>query len=78
MRSSDFERSRSVPACTNVVPCDSTAVASDNACMRTRSAIGVSCGSLYASASNSVSLSCASTYVTASPGAAVYPAGEPL
>ncbi|CPU66367.1 Uncharacterised protein [Mycobacteroides abscessus] len=61
MRSSDFDRSRSVPACQNDGVWESAAVASETVFMRTRSSIGVSAGSLSASRSNSVSLSCAST-----------------
>ena len=46
LRSSDFERSSSVPACQNDGDCDSVAVASDSVFMRMRSAIGVSIGQL--------------------------------
>ena len=68
LRSSDFDRSRSVPACQNDGPCDSAVVASATVFIRTRSSIDVACGSLYCSTSNSVSLSWASTYVIVSDG----------
>ncbi len=61
LRSSDLERSRSLPACQNDGLCASAVVASAIMFIRTRSGIDVAGGSLNWSASNSVSLSCAST-----------------
>ncbi len=51
MRSSDFERSRSVPAWLRDGPWERTAVAMATTCVRARSAAGVSFGSLNARAS---------------------------
>ena len=73
--SSDLERSRSVPACQNDGVWASAVVASETVFIRTRSAIGVSVGSLRMPRSNRVSLSCASTYVMTSSGSSAYPAG---
>jgi hypothetical protein len=57
LRSSDFERSSSVPACQNGTPCDSVTVACESAFMRTRSSIDVSTGSFSTPMSYRVSLS---------------------
>ena len=70
LRSSDFDRSRSVPACQNDGLWPSAVVARAIVFIRTRSAIGVSAGSLYWRTSKSVSLSWASTYVIVSDGSA--------
>ncbi len=68
LASSDFERSRSLPACAKPGPWESAVSDRPSACIRARPAGEVPCGSLNASASYRSALSCASRYSTASPG----------